>query len=428
MIENKKWFSSLTPLSHKKYVTFGDNKKGKVLGIDVIKINDCFTLNDVALVDRLRYNLLFVSQLYDVVLSILFRKSDSYVLDSSGKRVYGISRIENVFQADFSSAQSSLKCLILQSSFELWKWHRRLGYLRFDLLYRLSGLDLLWGLPLLKFESGLIYVLYHHGKMIAASHSPVNTVMTEHPEQLLYMNIVGPSRVRSMGGKWYILIIVDNYSHYSWVFFLVSKDEVFEHFWSLVLRLNNEHPNWLKAIHNDNGTEFRNVSFDEFCLEHGIDQQFFTPCVPQQNGIVEQKNHTLVEMDRTMLDEHMTPRRFWADAISTACYISNQIFLRLILHLTPFSSALAVSLLSLTLDLLVANALFWNVTILISLRLALLMASCLDTPLMADLTEFITLRLTTLLSHMMWPSTRLLLVLLMCLSVQVTKKWRRSSL
>jgi transposase InsO family protein len=117
---------------------------------------------------------------------------------------------------------------------------------------------------------------------------------------------------------------------------LESKDEVFEHFRSLALRLNNEHPNCLKVIHSDNGTEFRNASFDKFCLEHGIDQQFFAPHVTQQNRVMERKNHTLVEMAMMMLDEHMTPRRFWADAISTTCYISNQIFPRSILHLTPF--------------------------------------------------------------------------------------------
>jgi hypothetical protein len=112
----------------------GDDKKGKVLGIDVIKVNDCFILNDVPLVHRLRYNLLSIPQLCDADLSVLFHKFDSHVLDSSGKRVCGISRIGNVFQADFSSAQSSLRCLISQSSFELWKWHRRLGHLSFDLL------------------------------------------------------------------------------------------------------------------------------------------------------------------------------------------------------------------------------------------------------------------------------------------------------
>jgi hypothetical protein len=143
MTRNKKWFSSLTPLSHKEYVTFGDDKKGKVLRTGVIKLNDCFTLNVVTLVDRLRYNLLSVSQLCDANLSVLFHKSDLHVLDSSGKRVYGISHIENIFQADFSSAQPSLRCLISQSSFELWKWHRRLGHLSFNLLCRLSGLGLL---------------------------------------------------------------------------------------------------------------------------------------------------------------------------------------------------------------------------------------------------------------------------------------------
>jgi transposase InsO family protein len=92
----------------------------------------------------------------------------------------------------------------------------------------------------------------------------------------------------------------------------------------------------LKAIRGDNETEFRKSLFDEFCLEHGIDQLFSAPRVPQQNGVVKRKNRTLVAMDRTMLDEHRTPRRFWADAIITACYISNRIFLRSILHLTPF--------------------------------------------------------------------------------------------
>jgi hypothetical protein len=78
-------------------VTFGDDKKGKVLGTDVIKVNDYFTLNDVSPVDRLRYNLLSISQLCDTDLSVCFHKSDSYVLDSSDKRVCGISRIGNVF-------------------------------------------------------------------------------------------------------------------------------------------------------------------------------------------------------------------------------------------------------------------------------------------------------------------------------------------
>jgi hypothetical protein len=100
-------------------VTFGDDKKGKVLGTRVIKVNNNFTLKDAALVDKLGYNLLSISQLVDADLDVVFRKSGSTVLDSCGNLVCGISCIGKVFQAEFSCAQSSMKCLISQSLSEL---------------------------------------------------------------------------------------------------------------------------------------------------------------------------------------------------------------------------------------------------------------------------------------------------------------------
>jgi hypothetical protein len=105
-----------------------------VLGTGVIMVNDHFTFNDITLVDKLRYNLLFISQLVDADLDVLFHRSGSRILDTSGNLVCGISHIDSVFQDDFSFAQSSVKCLITQSSSELCKWHRRLGYLSFELL------------------------------------------------------------------------------------------------------------------------------------------------------------------------------------------------------------------------------------------------------------------------------------------------------
>jgi hypothetical protein len=119
LTRNKKWFSSLTPLSHKEYVNFGDDKRGKVFGTSIIKVSNHFTMNDVALMDMLRYNLLSISQRVDADLDVLFHKSGSHVLDSSSNLVYGISRIGKAFQADFSFAQSSMKCLISHSSSEL---------------------------------------------------------------------------------------------------------------------------------------------------------------------------------------------------------------------------------------------------------------------------------------------------------------------
>ena len=116
-----------------------------------------------------------------------------------------------------------------RSSSELLKWHRRLGHLSFDLLARLSSLDLIRGLPKLKFEKDLVCHPCCHGKMVAASHPPVNQVMTKEPSELLYMDTFGPAWVWLDAGKWYVLVIVDDFSCYSWVFFMESKDEAFSH-------------------------------------------------------------------------------------------------------------------------------------------------------------------------------------------------------
>jgi IS30 family transposase len=97
----------------------------------------------------------------------------------------------------------------------------------------------------------------------------------------------------------------------------------------MIVRLKNErHGNAIRAIRSDNGSEFKNSRFDAFCRDLGLEHQYSTPFVPPQNGVVERKNRTLCEMARTMLDEHRTPRRYWAEAVITACHVSNRILLR----------------------------------------------------------------------------------------------------
>ncbi|WVZ80596.1 hypothetical protein U9M48_028057 [Paspalum notatum var. saurae] len=131
------------------------------------------------------------------------------------------------------------------------------------------------------------------------------------------MDTVGPARVASIGGKWYVLVVVDDFSRFSWVFFMEFKDEAFGFVWDAVPRLRNESHKAMRAI-------------------RGLEHQFSSPYTPPQNGVVECKNHTLVEMARTMLDEHRTPRRFWAEAVNTARYIANRIFLRAFLGKTSY--------------------------------------------------------------------------------------------
>jgi transposase InsO family protein len=143
------------------------------------------------------------------------------------------------------------------------------------------------------------------------------------------MDLVGLARVRSAGGKWYVLVVVDAYSRYAWVFFLEEKEETFGFVRDLALRLRNErHGGAMRAIRSDNGSEFKNSHFETFCHDLGLEHLFSSPYTPPQNGVVKRKNRTLCEMTRTMLDEHRTPRRFWAEAVNIACYVSNRFYLR----------------------------------------------------------------------------------------------------
>jgi hypothetical protein len=113
--------------------------------------------------------------------------------------------------------------LVSGVSVELCKWHRRLGPSSFDLLSRLSGLGLVQGLPKLKYQKDLVCAPCRHGKMVATSHPPLTSVMTERPFKLFLMDLVGPARVCSASGKWYVLVIVDDYSSYAWVFFWLTR-------------------------------------------------------------------------------------------------------------------------------------------------------------------------------------------------------------
>jgi hypothetical protein len=142
MTGDRGWFSSLVPVVTKRYITFGDNGQGRVLSEGEIKVSDKITLRRVALVQSLGYNLLFVSQLLDEGFEVLFRPSGSRIFDSRGDLVCMVVPEGRVFRADFSQSSGVERCLLVGSSSELWKWHRKLGHLSFDLLSHLSKLNL----------------------------------------------------------------------------------------------------------------------------------------------------------------------------------------------------------------------------------------------------------------------------------------------
>jgi hypothetical protein len=281
MTGDKGWFSSLIPVVTRRYITFGDNGRGCVLSEGEIKVSDKITLRRVALVQSLGFNLLSVSQLLDEGFQVLFWPDGSWILDSRGDLVCMFVPKCQVLRAVFSQSSGVERCFLAGSSSELWKWHRKLGHLSFDLLSCLSKLNLVRGLPRLRLEKELVCAPCRHAKMVASSYPPVTDVMTEHPSELLHMDLVGPARVRSVGGKWCVLVVVDDYSWYAWVFFLEEKGETFGFVRDLVLRLRNErHEGAIRAIRSDNGSESRNSCFKTFCHDLGLEHQFLSLYTP----------------------------------------------------------------------------------------------------------------------------------------------------
>ncbi|GJW54595.1 retrovirus-related pol polyprotein from transposon TNT 1-94 [Tanacetum coccineum] len=146
-------------------------------------------------------------------------------------------------------------------------------------------------------------------------------------KELLHMDLFGPSAVQSYGGNFYTLVIVDDYSRYTWTRFLKHKNEAFDHFEILSKKIQIQKGCLIISIRTDHGWEFDNeVQFGAFCDANGITHNFSTLCIPQSNGV--RKNRTLQEMSRTLLNEQSIPQKFWCDAVDTSTYILNRILIR----------------------------------------------------------------------------------------------------
>jgi len=138
---------------------------------------------------------------------------------------------------------------------------------------------------------------------------------------MLHVDLCGAMRITSRGEKRYVLVVVDDYSYFTWTLFLASKDETFEKFLAFLKKIEKRVGHSLVCLSSDHGIEFENSSFIDYCNEHVVDHNFSAPTTPQQNGVVERKIRTLEDMTRTMLIASGLLRNFWAEALNTSCYI-----------------------------------------------------------------------------------------------------------
>ncbi|MGV7927175.1 DDE-type integrase/transposase/recombinase, partial [Mycobacterium kansasii] len=138
---------------------------------------------------------------------------------------------------------------------------------------------------------------------------------TTRPLELLHMDLIGPTRTESQGGKKYILVIVDDFTRYTWVAFLRDKSDTLEEARKVLKRIQIEKGSQISKLRSDHGYEFENSSFEKFCTDQGILHEFSAPKTPQQNGIVERKNRVLQEMANVMLNSMKLSKNLWAEAV-----------------------------------------------------------------------------------------------------------------
>jgi transposase InsO family protein len=203
-------------------------------------------------------------------------------------------------------------------------------------LNRLLKYDLVVGLKDVKFEKDKLCSACQAGKQVANPHPSKSAMSTSRALELLHMDLFGPTTYRSIGGNCYCFVIVDDFTRYTWVFFLHNKADTCDIFMKFVSRAENEFELKLKKVRSDNGSEFRNTRVEEFCDEKGIKHEFSSKYTPEQNGLVERKNRTLIDIARSMLSEYNVLDSFWAEAINTTCYASNRLYCHRFLTKTPY--------------------------------------------------------------------------------------------
>nr|GEW25965.1 retrovirus-related Pol polyprotein from transposon TNT 1-94 [Tanacetum cinerariifolium] len=235
-------------------VRFRNDHFGAIMGYEDYVIGDS-VISRVYYVEGLGHNLFSVRQFFDFDLEVAFRKHPCYVRDTDGVELIKGSRSSNLYTISVEDMmKSSLICLLSKASKnKSWLWHRRLNHLNFGTINDLARKDLVRGLPRLKFEKDHLCSVCQLGKRKKHTHKPKTENTNLEALNTIHMDLCGPTRVQIINGKKYILVIVDDYSRFTWVKFLRSKDETSEVVIIFLQQLQVGHNKTIRHIRTDNG-------------------------------------------------------------------------------------------------------------------------------------------------------------------------------
>ncbi|GJS21150.1 putative ribonuclease H-like domain-containing protein [Tanacetum coccineum] len=265
--------------------------------------------------------------------------SPNFKLRDKSQILIKIPRKDNMYSFDMKNIvpKESLTCLVAKdTSDESMLWHRRLGHINFKNINKLVKDNLVRGLPTKRLENDQTYVACLKGKQHRAScKSKVLNPITK-PLFMLHMDLFGLTFLSSLIHKKYYLVVTDDYSRFTWVFFLTTNDETSEILKNFIKEIENLVDKKVKIIKSDNGTEFKNKVMDDFCREKGIKMEYSVARTRQQNGMAEKRNKTLIKATRTMLADSKLPTTFWAEALNMACYVQNRVLVVKPHNKTPY--------------------------------------------------------------------------------------------
>nr|KAJ0188935.1 hypothetical protein LSAT_V11C900504880 [Lactuca sativa] len=318
-------------------VTYGDNGKGFTKGYGNIKCNNVVFQN-VSYVKGLKHNLISISQLCDADYEVHFTKKEGRVVNTDKNIVLSASRKDDIYVLDmFSSDKALMQCFFTKSQTNLSRiWHKRFSHLNFKNLSKISNQDLVRGLPKFSIVKDKMCSACEQGKQTKSSFKPKSCSSISVPLHLLHMDLFGPIPVRSLGGNKYTLVVVDEFTRFTWVVFLKKKSHAAQEIISLIRKNETLTGLKVKQLRSDHGTEFRNSTLEEFCDHKGIGQNFSAPRTPQQNGVAERRNRTLIEAGRTLMIHAGLPMSFWVEAVNTSCFTQNRSLIHMIHKKTPY--------------------------------------------------------------------------------------------
>ncbi|KAL0382164.1 UNVERIFIED_CONTAM: Retrovirus-related Pol polyprotein from transposon TNT 1-94 [Sesamum calycinum] len=218
-----------------------------------------------------------------------------------------------------------------------WLWHRRLGHFNFQGLKILHQKKMMTDLPQIQAVEGACEACLQ-GKQHKKPFPSGTSWRAKAVLELIHTDVCGPMRTPSHEQNRYFILFIDDYSRMTWVYFMREKSEVFKVFKKFKNLVEKQSGRSIKVLRSDRGKEYNNSEFDKFCEEEGIEHQTTVSYNPQQNGVSERKNRTVMEMARSMLQEKHLPKAFWAEAVYTAVYLLNRCPTKAVQNMTPIEA------------------------------------------------------------------------------------------